>query len=230
MTQGVIQIIEDEPLHATLLDRALRQAHFSTALSADGRTGWETVQRITPSLILLDLMLPGIDGHEVCRLVRGTTATRHIPIIMLSALGTEEDRITGIELGADDYVVKPFSPREVVSRVQAVLRRNRGYLGGPNSLSQVLTVMEGPHFTVALQQQQFTVSEIELALLRGMLARADELLAPQELLPLLERSDQQISPQELDRYVRSLARKLENNRAGKIEIFPGFRYRMPTTV
>ena len=188
------------------------------------------MQRITPSLILLDLMLPGIDGHEVCRLVRGTTATRHIPIIMLSALGTEEDRIAGIELGADDYVVKPFSPREVVSRVRAVLRRDRGYLGAPNSLSQVLTVMEGPYFTVALQQQQFTVSEIELGLLRGLLARADELLTPQELLPLLERSDLQISPQELDRYVRSLARKLENNRAGKIEIFPGFRYRMPTIV
>lgn len=224
----MIQIIEDEPLHATLLDRALRHAQFFTALAADGRTGWENVQRLTPSLILLDLMLPGLDGHEVCRLVRGTSSTRHIPIIMLSALGTEEDRIAGIELGADDYVVKPFSPREVVSRVQAVLRRNPESIAEPSPPSDALTVMEGPFFTVLLQRRQITVSGIELALLRGMLARADELLTPQELLPLLERSNRQISPQDLDQTVRSIARKLANNCAGKIEILPGFRYRMAT--
>jgi two-component system phosphate regulon response regulator PhoB len=186
------------------------------------------VQRLTPSLILLDLMLPGIDGHEVCRLVRGTSSTRHIPIIMLSALGTEEDRIVGIELGADDYVVKPFSPREVVSRVQAVLRRNPEFIAEPNPPSDALPVVEGPFFTVSLQRRQITVSGIELALLRGMLARADEPLTPQELLPLLERSDQQISPQDLDQTVRPIARKLANNCAGKIEILPGSRYRMAT--
>ena len=222
----MIQIIEDEPLHAALLDRALRQVHFETALAADGHTGWQHVQRLAPSLILLDLMLPGIGGHELCRLVRRTPTTKHIPIIMLSALGTEEDRIAGIELGADDYVVKPFSPREVVSRVQAVLRRNRRVLAGENPFSQALTVVEGPHYTVTLQQRQLTLSGIELALLRGMLAHADELLAPKELLSLLEESDHQISSQELDRIVRSIARKLENNRVGKIEILPGFRYRM----
>ena len=229
MAQEMIQIIEDEPLHATLLDRALRQAHFETALAADGHTGCKHVQGLTPSLILLDLMLPGIDGHEVCRLVRRTASTRHIPIIMLTGLGTEEDRIAGIEMGADDYVVKPFSPREVVSRVQAVLRRSQGAVSEAAPPSDALTLVEGPYFIVSLQQRQLTVSRTELALLRGMLAHAGELLTVEELLPLPGRSDPQISRRELDQRIRFLRRKLENNCAGTIEILPGFRYRMLTS-
>lgn len=226
----MIQIIEDEPLHAALLDRALRHAQFATALATDGRTGWEKVQRLAPSLILLDLMLPGIDGHDVCRLVRGTSSTRHIPIIMLSAMGTEEDRIAGMELGADDYVVKPFSPREVVSRVQAVLRRDHTHVAEAHLSAQALSVVEGPNFTVTLHQRQFSLSEIELKLLRGMVARANELLTLHELLPMLGIFAHRISPQEVDQNIRSIARKLENNRAGKIEILPGFRYRMATVL
>ena len=125
MIATTVQIIEDEPLHADLLDRALRQAQFATTRAADGESGWRDAQRLLPSLILLDLMLPGMSGHEVFRLVRQTPSTSQIPIIMLTAVGTESDRIAGLEMGADDYVVKPFSPREVVSRVQAVLRRTR---------------------------------------------------------------------------------------------------------
>jgi DNA-binding response OmpR family regulator len=230
MTQDMIQIIEDEPLHAALLDRALRQAQFATTLAADGRTGWEKVQELAPSLILLDLMLPEIDGHDVCRLVRSTSSTRHIPIIMLSAMGTEEDRVAGIELGADDYVVKPFSPREVVSRVQAVLRRDRRHVTEAQPLGQALTVVEGPNYTVTLHQRQLTLSDMELSLLRGMLVRVNELLTVPDLLPLLEQSNRRISPQELHQNIRSIARKLENNRAGKIEILPGFRYRMSTVL
>ena len=109
-----MQIIEDEPLHANLLGGHC-QAHFSTALDADGHSGWNNVQRLQPSLILLDVMLPGMNGPEFAGWCEGTPATRHIPIIMLTAVGTEEDRVAGLEMGADDYVVKSFSPREVVS-------------------------------------------------------------------------------------------------------------------
>lgn len=229
MFEGMIQIIEDEPLHAALLDRALRQVHFETILAADGHTGWQNVQRHVPRLILLDLMLPGIDGHEVCRLVRRTPSTRHIPIIMLTARGTEEDRIAGIEMGADDYVVKPFSPREVVLRVQAVLRRNPGFRVEADPSSDGVTLVEGPYFIVSFQQRQLTMSRTELALLRGMLARPCELLTVEELRPLLGASDNQISRQELDQRIRFLRRKLDNSRAGTIEILPGFRYRMLTS-
>lgn len=225
MSEFIIQIIEDEPLHATLLDRALRQAQFGTALAADGHAGWENVQRLVPSLILLDLMLPGMPGHEVCRLVRRTPSTRHIPIIMLTALGTEEDRVAGIEMGADDYVVKPFSPREVVSRVQAVLRRRHESASEPDPLSDDPITVQGPYFVVSLRGRQLTLSNMELALLRGMLARHGELVTVASLIALLGKEDRRISPEELDQRIRFLRRNIENGSAGTIEILPGFRYR-----
>jgi len=125
MTLNIVQIIEDEPLHAQLLDHSLRQARYRTNVAHDGVTGLADVMRLTPSLILLDLMLPGMNGQEVCRRIRSEPATKHIPIMMISALGSDEDRISGIRMGADDYVAKPFSPREVVSRAQALLRRSQ---------------------------------------------------------------------------------------------------------
>ena len=163
MTARVVHIIEDEPLHASLLDRALRQAHFDTAIAVDGCTGWNDVQRLLPSVIILDLMLPGLTGRELCRLVRSTPSTRHIPIIMLTAVGSDEDRIEGLSIGADDYVVKPFSPREVVSRVQAVLRRTSALLRDPEPFSEHPIKVEGSFFVVSLRQRQVSISKWELS-------------------------------------------------------------------
>ncbi len=204
MTAQVVHIIEDEPLHTTLLDRALRHAHFATALATDGRRGWEDVQHLLPSLILLDLMLPGMSGYEICRLVRRTPSTRHIPIIMLTAVGTEEDRIAGLEMGADDYVVKPFSPREVVSRVQAVLRRTHAPLPETEPFSEHTVTLQGPFFVVSMQQRQVTVSSTELRLLRYMLARDGELVRGEDLVDLPGEDRGNIAPEELDHRVRFL--------------------------
>lgn len=226
MTDSIVQIIEDEPLHANLLERALRQAHFSTALDADGHSGWNNVQRLQPSLILLDVMLPGMNGHEICRLVRGTPATRHIPIIMLTAVGTEEDRIAGLEMGADDYVVKPFSPREVVSRVQAVLRRVREKgQARPLVCSDTSLTLEGPFFVVSLQERHITVSNPELRLLQYLLTQDGQLVHGDVLLNLPGEDPRSRSREEIEHRIRFLRRKLENSGAGSIEIFPGFRYR-----
>lgn len=226
MIASTVQIIEDDPLHADLLDRALRQAQFVTMLAVDGESGWRDTQRLLPSLILLDLMLPGLSGQEVCRLVRRTPSTRLIPIIMLTAVGTEADRIAGLEMGADDYVVKPFSPREVVSRVQAVLRRSR-HSGAPTPMisNDALTVQE-PCFVVTLQERQLTVSEMELSLLRFMLEREGKLVSATGFLAALGREQRELSPDDVTRHVRTLHRKLENSQSGSIEFLPGFRYRL----
>ena len=128
-----MQIIEDEPLHAQLLDHSLRQARYRTNVAVDGVTGLADVKRLSPAVILLDLMLPGINGHEVCRDIRSTPGIQQTPIIMITALGSEEDRVGGIEMGADDYITKPFSPREVVSRVGSLLRRSRRCSSSPPS-------------------------------------------------------------------------------------------------
>ena len=226
MVSTIVQIIEDEPLHADLLDRALRQAHFSTTLASDGDSGWRDAQRLLPSLILLDLMLPGLSGHEVCRLVRNTPSTQHIPIIMLTAVGTEADRIAGLEMGADDYVVKPFSPREVVSRVQAVLRRlHETPREDPVLFSDTSITMEGPYFVVSLQERQITVSHAEVRLLQYLLTRNGELVSGDELVNIPGEECGSTDREELEHRVRFLRRKLENSGTGSIEILPGSRYR-----
>lgn len=118
-----ILIIEDEQALINNLADKLRAEGYKVLTATDGETGWELVRGEKPDLIVLDIMLPGLDGLSLCRMVRNETTTRHIPIIMLTARGTEVDKIVGLESGADDYIVKPFGLGEFLARVRAVLRR-----------------------------------------------------------------------------------------------------------
>ena len=122
-----ILIIEDESDVADLLEMGLRKAGFKTTAAADGASGLQKARDNRPDFIILDLMLPKMSGLEVCRILKGDAATSHatshIPILMLTAKAEEIDRIVGLEFGADDYVTKPFSPREVMLRIRAILRR-----------------------------------------------------------------------------------------------------------
>jgi DNA-binding response OmpR family regulator len=119
-TLGRVLVVEDDPTVAEVVERYLRREGFEVTSAADGRTGLDRAMELDPDLIVLDIMLPGIDGLEVCRQLR---ARSPVPIIMLTALGEELDRVIGLELGADDYMAKPFSPRELTARVKSVLRR-----------------------------------------------------------------------------------------------------------
>ncbi|HEY7127594.1 MAG TPA: response regulator transcription factor [Ktedonobacterales bacterium] len=130
MAGELILIIEDETTIVRLLRLYLEQAGYRVLAANDGITGLETHARERPNLVILDLMLPGLDGLEVCRRIRAWAKT---PIVMLTARQSEDDRVQGLELGADDYIAKPFSTREVVSRVRAVLRRSQGDAGGDAS-------------------------------------------------------------------------------------------------
>src|SRR5438309_7422637 len=121
-----IMIIEDESDVADLLTLNLRKAGFRTSTAADGVSGLQKARDDRPDFIILDLMLPKMAGLEVCKILKSDTATSHIPILMLTAKAEEIDRIVGLEFGADDYVTKPFSPREIVLRVKAILRRGNG--------------------------------------------------------------------------------------------------------
>jgi DNA-binding response OmpR family regulator len=118
-----ILIVEDEKEIRDLLAHYLRREGFSPTVAPDGETGWEKARTEKPELILLDILLPGMDGLELLRKIRTAPATSRIPVVMLTAKGDETDRIVGLELGADDYIPKPFSPREVVARIKAVIRR-----------------------------------------------------------------------------------------------------------
>lgn len=126
MAQKIL-VIEDEEGIIHLLNLYLRDAGYAVVAARDGADGLEMHARERPDLVILDIMLPALDGFEVCRRIRSWSKT---PILMLTARGDEDDRIQGLELGADDYLVKPFSPRELVSRVRAILRRMNGQEGG----------------------------------------------------------------------------------------------------
>jgi DNA-binding response OmpR family regulator len=119
---GQILVVDDDPTVSDVVRRYLERAGFTVTLSADGYDALAAYERHRPDLVVLDLMLPGLDGLEVCRRLRSSAGG--VPIVMLTALGEEADRVLGLQLGADDYVTKPFSPRELVLRVQSVLRRS----------------------------------------------------------------------------------------------------------
>ncbi len=121
MSRGKILVVDDEPVVTEVVERYLRLEGFEVATAGDGESALKLARELAPDLVVLDLMLPGIDGLEVCRTLRQEGP---VPIVMLTARGEETDRIVGLELGADDYVVKPFSPRELVARIKAVLRRS----------------------------------------------------------------------------------------------------------
>jgi len=120
MSQDRILVVEDEPTVAEVVDRYLRRDGYDVSVAHDGVRAMEVYERFQPDLVILDVMLPGLDGMEICRRIRSHSRT---PIIMLTARGDEVDKLVGLEIGADDYVTKPFSPRELAARVKAVLRR-----------------------------------------------------------------------------------------------------------
>lgn len=123
INRRTVLVVEDEPQIADIVRQYLEKDGYRVVVSADGARAAEEFSRLRPDLVLLDLMLPGLDGYEVCRRIRAQGTT---PVIMLTARDEEADKLVGLELGADDYITKPFSPREVVARVRAVLRRARG--------------------------------------------------------------------------------------------------------
>jgi len=152
-----VLIIEDETDLAELVSFHLEQEGFRSIIATDGATGLSEAKRLRPDLVLLDLMLPGMMGTEICRILKGSEQTAGIPVIMLTAKGEEIDRVVGFEMGADDYVVKPFSTRELMLRVRAVLRRS-------GDLSPASTVITLGELTIDTLRHLVTVAGAEVVL------------------------------------------------------------------
>jgi two-component system phosphate regulon response regulator PhoB len=177
-----ILIIEDEKDIADLVEYHLKQSGFKVAKTSDGPSGLEQAKKSRPEIIILDLMLPGMDGRDVCRALKSNPFTQSIPVLMLTAKAEEVDRIVGFELGADDYVTKPFSPRELVLRVKAILRRKEA----PREEQKVLQIgdllidTERHHVSVKSNPLRLTTTEFkllfELASRRGRIQTREHLL------------------------------------------------------
>ena len=144
-----VLIVEDDPDIVDILSYNLKQADLKVTSVPDGSSALAEVKRRLPDLILLDLMLPKVDGLEVCRLLKGEPETKNVPIIMITAKGEEVDRIVGLELGADDYIIKPFSPREVVLRVRSVLKRS-----GANLQKEITAKIEANGVIIDIGRRQ----------------------------------------------------------------------------
>jgi DNA-binding response OmpR family regulator len=205
-----VLLAEDERDIADLVRYHVEQAGMRFLHAADGGTALRLARAELPDVALLDLMLPGLDGLEVCRQLRRDAATRRLPIIMLTARGEEVDRVVGLELGADDYVVKPFSPRELVARIRAVLRRVEGpEPPAPGRSTGDLRVDEARHaVTVGGRPVELTAKEFGLL---AALVRADgRVLSREQLLETVwgYANAAEIESRTVDVHVRRLRAKL----------------------
>lgn len=230
MARERILLIEDEPDLAEVLQYNLEKEGFQVDLAHRGDTGLDLVRRESPDLILLDLMLPGIDGLEVTRLLKRDPATTHLPIVMLTARGEEVDRIVGLELGADDYISKPFSPREVVLRVKAVLRRSQPEPEpGPGETPERLELggieMDISGHQLRVQGREVPLTATEFRLLRLLMERAGRVQTRGQLLSDVWGYAEDIDSRTVDTHIRRLRRKL-GPEADRIETVIGVGYRL----
>jgi two-component system phosphate regulon response regulator PhoB len=230
MTLELIQIVEDDSAQAGLLDYTLRKARFRTNVARDGETALADIRRLHPALVLLDVMLPGLDGYGLCRRLREIEETQRIPVIMLTALGGEEHRVAGLEFGADDYIAKPFSPREVLSRVRAVLRRAGARCGAREvHLGGELTLDES-YVAIRYRGRRIDLTGAEWAVLRKLASRAGELVTREELIGVVWGDDVLMHEHELDRLVGRLRSKLERgDRETRFQAVPSVGYLLRAT-
>jgi len=178
-----ILVVEDDPDIAALVNRYLDKAGFISELAASGHDALTAIATRPPDLIVLDLMLPQVDGLEVCRVIRGNEATAGLPIIMLTARADESERIVGLELGADDYLAKPFSPNELVARVRALLRRAHRPAGPrARTLAYGPIAIDTDRHVVSLNGRDVTLTAKEFLLLEYLLKHRGRVLSRDVLL------------------------------------------------
>jgi DNA-binding response OmpR family regulator len=177
-----VLVVEDDPDIAELVTRYLEKADFSAERVASGRDAITSISARPPDLIVLDLMLPQVDGLEICRVVRSNEKTAGIPIIMLTARAEESERIVGLELGADDYMAKPFSPNELVARVRALLRRAQRPPATKTVLAYGPIVVDGERHTVSFDGREVLLTAKEFLLLEYLLQHRGRVLSRDVLL------------------------------------------------
>jgi DNA-binding response OmpR family regulator len=224
--QPTLLVIEDEPATRNLLNSMLMRAGFDVIVAEDGRTGLEIVKSHKPDLVLLDLRLPTIRGLDVLRQIRGHPATARLPVIILTAEAEETDRIIGLELGADDYVTKPFSPRELVARVSTVLRRAATPPSeeGPILQRGELTIDAARH-SVTFAGQPIVLTATEFRILQFLASRAGKVASREDISSAVRDGDADALDRTIDAHIKAIRRKLGHGGTA-IETIRGFGYKM----
>ncbi len=203
-----ILVVDDEPEAVELLEFNLKQAGYAVITAADGDEAFKKAKVAQPALVVLDLMLPEIDGLEVCRLLRRDPLTARIPILMLTAKAAEIDRVLGLELGADDYVTKPFSPRELVLRVKKILERGQQKTEARDVMRFGDLLIDVPKHLASWKGKAFDLTATEFKLLTVLAQRAGRVQSRDALLRDVWEYDTLIDTRTVDTHMRRLREKL----------------------
>jgi len=211
MSRRKMMVIDDEPDIVELVSYNLKKEGFDVASAADGEEALSMIRRGNFDFLILDLMLPGIQGMELCRILRNDPKTAHIPIIMLTAKGEEVDRILGLETGADDYMTKPFSPRELIARVKAVLRR----LSEKAETPQVVRIgdleINKETYSVSKKNVPVMLSSTEFKLLLYLVERKGKIFSRDQLLDAVWKDEAFVEPRTVDVHIRRLRTQVEDD-------------------
>lgn len=224
MIKQNILIIEDDKHISKLVNYNLEKAGYECFVVSDGEEGLKILDKHSIDLIILDIMLPKMDGFEVCRLIKQDTKLKNIPIIMLTAKGEEVDRIVGLELGADDYMVKPFSPRELMLRIKAILKRGKQEELPKDIIKRGTLIIDVPKHRVTVHNKEIELTPMEFKLLVTLIERKGRVQSRDRLLTDVWGIDAEIYTRTVDTHVKRLREKL--GKAGYLlETVRGLGYR-----
>ncbi|TWT43347.1 response regulator [Botrimarina hoheduenensis] len=224
MAKPKILIVEDDRSLAEVLDYNLRQDGYETHVSSTGQDGLLQAKLRTPDLVVLDLMLPIMDGLEICRRLRADPATREMLVLMLTAKSEETDQVAGFSVGADDYVAKPFSVKVLQERVRALLRRRRGAATKGDVLVSQGIMVDRERHRVTLDQRLLDLTPSEFGLLETLIRQPGRVFSRSELIDAALGGDSLVLERTIDVHVRALRKKLDAH-ADLIETVRGVGYR-----
>ncbi|HXG62354.1 MAG TPA: response regulator transcription factor [Planctomycetota bacterium] len=220
-----VLVIDDEPEMLRLLDYNLTRAGYAVLTARDGESGLAAARRHAPDLVILDVMMPGLDGLEVCKRLRQEPATAPRPILMLTAKAEESDRVLGLELGADDYLAKPFGMRELLARVKALLRRAEGGSEPAEILRVGRLVIDSGRRQVTAAGKAVALTTTEFNLLRALAERPGRVKSREDLIGAARGEDAEVVDRTVDVHVAALRRKL-GKLGDMIETVRGVGYRL----
>ncbi len=213
-----VLVVDDEPDIVELVSYNLKKAGFAVSSAADGEEALAIVRGSRFDLIVLDLMLPGIHGMEFCRILRSNPKTAHIPIIMLTARGEETDKIHGLESGADDYMTKPFSPKELIARVKAVLRRSGERAPSEKTVRLGDLTINKETFTVVKRGASLNLSATEFKLLLYLVERRGRVFSRDQLLDAVWKDETFVEPRTVDVHIRRLRTQIEDDPSNPVYV------------
>lgn len=213
MNRDRILVVDDEPDIVELVTYNLRKEGFDVSSAVDGTDALARIRKEKFDFIILDLMLPGIQGMEICRIIRSDQRTKHIPVIMLTAKGEEVDKVLGLEMGADDYMTKPFSPRELLARIKTVMRRTSEKRAEETIVRIGKLAINKETYSVTKDDRPLELSSTEFRLLLYLVERKGRVFSRDQLLDGVWKDEAFVEPRTVDVHIRRLRTQIEDDPA-----------------